>query len=89
MQTRDDLGGPLLSLYKFIPHEVSLVAPMKFDNFTVALLILRSDAPKRSEDDQNRLQDAHMAHLAKLHDEKDTYWPRARSLALLTGNSEG
>jgi len=42
---------------------------MKFDRFTVALLILRKDAPKLSEQEENELQDAHMAHLAKLHDE--------------------
>ncbi len=42
---------------------------MKFDRFTVALLILREDAPKLSEQEENGLQDAHMAHLAKLHEE--------------------
>jgi uncharacterized protein len=46
-----------------------LVSSMKFDSFTVALLFLRSDAPKLSEDDENRLQDAHMDYLAKLHEE--------------------
>src|SRR2546428_706087 len=42
---------------------------MNFDQFTVALLILRADAPKLSEKEENALQDAHMAHVAKLHDE--------------------
>jgi uncharacterized protein YciI len=42
---------------------------MEFDRFTVGLLILRADAPKLSEEEENALQDAHMAHLAKLHDE--------------------
>ena len=42
---------------------------MEFDRFTIGLLILRADAPKLSEKDENALQDAHMAHLAKLHDE--------------------
>jgi uncharacterized protein len=42
---------------------------MDFDQFTVALLILRADAPKLSEEEENRLQDEHMAHLAKLHDQ--------------------
>ncbi len=42
---------------------------MDFDRFTIGLLILRSDAPKLSEEEENALQDAHMAHLAKLHDE--------------------
>src|SRR5207244_13397646 len=42
---------------------------MNCDQFTVALLILRADAPQLSEKEENALQDAHMAHLAKLHDE--------------------
>lgn len=42
---------------------------MNFDKFSIALLILRSDAPKLSESEENTLQDAHMAYLAKLHDE--------------------
>ena len=42
---------------------------MKFDQFTVGLLLLRPDAPKLSEEEENALQDAHMAFLAKLHDE--------------------
>ena len=42
---------------------------MNFDQFTVALLILRAEAPKLSEKEENALQDAHIAHLAKLHDE--------------------
>jgi len=42
---------------------------MDFDRFTIGLLILRTDAPKLSEEEENALQDAHMAHLAKLHDE--------------------
>src|SRR5438046_1513959 len=42
---------------------------MDFDRFTIGLLILREDAPKLSEQEENALQDAHMAHLAKLHDE--------------------
>src|SRR5947208_16519856 len=42
---------------------------MKFDKFTVALLIVREDAPKLSEQEENALQDAHMTYLAKLHEE--------------------
>lgn len=42
---------------------------MDFDRFTIGLLILRADAPSLSEEEENALQDAHMAHLAKLHDE--------------------
>jgi uncharacterized protein YciI len=41
---------------------------MNFDQHTMALLILRKDRPKLSEEEENKLQDAHLAHLAKLHD---------------------
>ncbi len=41
---------------------------MKFDQFTIALLILRPDAPKLDEKSASDLQDAHMAHLARLHE---------------------
>ena len=42
---------------------------MEFDRFTLALLVLRSDAPKLDAETEARIQDAHLAHLAKLHDE--------------------
>jgi len=42
---------------------------VQFDRFTVTLLVLRPDAPKHTEEEANALQDAHMAHLAKLHEE--------------------
>jgi|SRR5213594_2891522 len=42
---------------------------MDFDRFTIGLLILRADAPRLNEEEENALQNAHMAHLAKLHDE--------------------
>ncbi len=41
---------------------------MKFDRFTVALLILRPDAPELDEQTEDALQDAHMAFLADLHE---------------------
>jgi uncharacterized protein len=41
---------------------------MDFDRFSVALLILRDDAPLLSEEEAAQLQDAHMAHLAELHE---------------------
>ncbi|TMI49603.1 hypothetical protein E6H17_00980, partial [Candidatus Bathyarchaeota archaeon] len=44
------------------------VKSLDFDRFTIGLLILRVDAPKLGEEEENALQDAHMAHLAKLHD---------------------
>ncbi len=40
---------------------------MEFDRFTVALLVLRRDAPQLDEQAENALQDAHMAFLADLH----------------------
>ena len=40
---------------------------MEFDRYTISLLLLRPDAPKLSDDDEARLQDAHMAHLADLY----------------------
>jgi ABC-type dipeptide/oligopeptide/nickel transport system ATPase subunit len=40
---------------------------MQFDQFTVALLLLRPDAPQLDETEEAALQDAHMAHLADLH----------------------
>jgi uncharacterized protein len=42
-------------------------AAMEFNRFTVALLIRRDDAPELDQDTENALQDAHMAHLADLH----------------------
>lgn len=41
---------------------------MQFDSFTIALLLLRPDAPKLDEEVAAALQDAHMAHLAELHE---------------------
>jgi uncharacterized protein len=40
---------------------------MKFDRFTVALLVLNPNAPELDEQTENALQDAHMAFLADLH----------------------
>lgn len=40
---------------------------MQFDRFTISLLILRPDAPQLDEAAAAALQDAHMAHLANLH----------------------
>ncbi len=41
---------------------------MEFDRFTIALLVLRPDAPELDDDAAALLQDAHMAHLADLHE---------------------
>lgn len=42
---------------------------MQFDTYTITLLLLRDDAPLLSEAEDAALQDAHMAHLAKLHED--------------------
>jgi uncharacterized protein YciI len=41
---------------------------LEFDHYTIALLILRPDAPELDEEAAAALQDAHMTHLADLHD---------------------
>ena len=40
---------------------------MDFDRLTVALLVLRDDAPGLDAEAAAALQDAHLAHLARLH----------------------
>jgi uncharacterized protein len=39
---------------------------MEFDHLTIALLVLREDAPDLSAEEAAALQNAHMAHLADL-----------------------
>ena len=41
---------------------------LEFDRYTIALLILRPDAPQLDEEASAALQDAHLAHLADLHE---------------------
>ncbi len=41
---------------------------MTFDEFTVVLLRRNPDGPQLSEADASALQDAHLAHLASLHE---------------------
>ena len=41
---------------------------MEFDSYTVVLLTLRPDAPDLDEEAAAALQDAHMGHLADLHE---------------------
>ncbi len=42
---------------------------MEFDRFTVVLLLRHEEAPTMDEAALDALQDAHLAHLAKLHEE--------------------
>jgi uncharacterized protein YciI len=41
---------------------------MRFDRFTVTLLVLRPDAPVMTEDEANDLQDRHLAYGADLQE---------------------
>ena len=41
---------------------------MEFDRFSIALLVLRPDRPLLDKKAEAALQDAHMAHLADLHE---------------------
>ena len=41
---------------------------MDFDQFSIALLVLRSDAPDLTDTEATALQDAHLDHLASLHE---------------------
>jgi uncharacterized protein YciI len=41
---------------------------LQFDHFTIALLLLRPDAPVLDDEAAGALQNAHMAHLADLHE---------------------
>jgi len=41
---------------------------LEFDRFTITLLVKRPDAPELDEVAATAMQDAHMAHLADLHE---------------------
>jgi len=41
---------------------------MKFDHYTITLLLLRPDAPELDDSTADELQSAHLAHLADMHD---------------------
>src|SRR3989441_7150203 len=41
---------------------------MEFDRFSIALLVLRPDRPRLDKKAEAALQDAHLAHLADLHE---------------------
>lgn len=42
---------------------------MDFDRHTVVLLLTPANPPELSEEEAHRLQDAHLAHLADLHEQ--------------------
>jgi uncharacterized protein YciI len=41
---------------------------MEFDHLTVSLLLLRPDAPQLNAEEAAALQDAHLSHIADLHE---------------------
>ena len=41
---------------------------MEFERYTITLLVANPDAPKLSEEEAGALQDAHLNHLANLHE---------------------
>jgi hypothetical protein len=41
---------------------------VEFDHLTISLLVLRPDAPELDDEEAAALQDAHLAHLADLHE---------------------
>jgi hypothetical protein len=41
---------------------------MEFDAYSIVLLLLRDDAPRLDPKTEDALQDAHLAHLAALHE---------------------
>jgi uncharacterized protein len=41
---------------------------MKFDGFTIGLLVLRDDAPELTPAEEDALQDAHLSYLTDLHE---------------------
>jgi len=45
---------------------------VQLDRFTITLLVLRQDAPKLDDQEAAALQDAHMRHLADLHEAGQT-----------------
>ena len=67
---------------------------MELDRFTIALLILRTDAPQLDEEAAAALQDAHMAHLADLHEAGHLLAAgplvdeKFRGLSILNGDAE-
>jgi uncharacterized protein len=42
---------------------------VEFDSFTVSLLVLRDDAPAWDDETASAMQDAHLDHLATLHEQ--------------------
>ena len=46
----------------------SVRLPVEFDQFSVGVLTTKAGVPDRSDAEDDALQDAHMSHLADLHD---------------------
>ena len=67
---------------------------MEFDSFTVSLLVLRDDAPVWDDETAAAMQDAHLDHLATLHEQGQLLaagplgHDRFRGLSILRGSVE-
>jgi uncharacterized protein YciI len=61
------LGPADLPDPRWLPGRSAYHRCMDFDQYTVALLVRRADAPAFTAEEEAELQDAHMAHLADLH----------------------
>lgn len=67
---------------------------VQLDKFTITLLVLRPDAPKLNEQEAAALQDAHMSHLADLHEAGRTlaggplFDDQLRGLSIMTATPE-
>ncbi len=61
--TSDRSGQPRVEV-----PEPPTIDGMDFDRYTVVLLVTPNHPPQLSEEEADRLQDAHLSHLADLHD---------------------
>jgi len=67
---------------------------VEFDSFTVSLLVLRDDAPDWDEETAATMQDAHLDHLATLHEQGHLLaagplgHDRFRGLSILRGDPD-
>ena len=62
---------------------------MDFDCYTVVLLVTPAEPPQLSEEETDRLQDAHLSHIADLHERIAALQAMQRSLQALVGCCQG
>jgi uncharacterized protein len=58
---------PSLRRTSRVNREIRTILAMEFDHLTVVLLIRGENAPDLTDEEERALQDAHLAHLADLH----------------------